>query len=139
MGAVSAGIGLFALGVVGGYLWMLSAALDALRAVNRWLGVDDGFWLLPEYVSFALKVLLASGLSLEFPLVLLLLLRVGVLDVWQLRHYHRHANIVILIFAMFLTPPDPVTQLLMAVPMYALYELCILFAPRRRTAGPRDG
>ena len=101
-----------------------------LGELRRTSGPMPGVWLV---CSGAMAVLS------PIPLDLLLLLRVGVLDVWQLRHYHRHANIVILIFAMFLTPPDPVTQLLMAVPMYALYELCILFAPRRRTAGPRDG
>jgi sec-independent protein translocase protein TatC len=89
-----------------------------------------GVWLVCSAAMAALS---------PIPLVLLLLLRLGVLDVRQLRRYRRHAIIAILVVAMFLTPPDSVTQLLMAVPMYALYELCILFAPRRRTAGPRDG
>jgi sec-independent protein translocase protein TatC len=72
-----------------------------------------------------LKILLAFGLAFQFPLVLLILGWLGVIRAKTLSARRGIAIILIFTVAMFLTPPDPLSQIIMAVPMCLLYELTI--------------
>jgi sec-independent protein translocase protein TatC len=76
-------------------------------------------------VGFSTQLLIAFGLAFEMPVVLLILGRLGLLNSTQLREKRRHAIIVILVIGAVLTPPDVVSQLIMSVPLYLLFELCI--------------
>jgi sec-independent protein translocase protein TatC len=79
-----------------------------------------------RYVSFVLTLLLGAGLVFELPMVSYLLSKMGILTPAFMRHYRRHAIVGILIVSAIITPtPDIVTQLLLAVPMIALYEVGI--------------
>jgi sec-independent protein translocase protein TatC len=88
-----------------------------------------------RYVSFVLALLLGSGLVFELPMISYFLTKLGFLTPAFMRHYRRHAIIVILFVAAIVTPtPDPITQLILALPMMALYEVSILvckFAVRK--------
>lgn len=78
-----------------------------------------------DYFSLATRMLMAFGLMFEAPLVLLMLGRMGLVDAARLRKYRRHAIVVIFIVGAVLTPPDIMTQILMAMPLLVLYELSI--------------
>ncbi|MBP3731394.1 MAG: twin-arginine translocase subunit TatC [Mailhella sp.] len=78
-----------------------------------------------EYLSFALKLLIAFGLVFEMPLFSFFLSRFGILSPAFLRRSRRYAILVIFIVAAILTPPDVISQILMALPMIVLYELSI--------------
>jgi sec-independent protein translocase protein TatC len=108
-----------------GYFVTLPVALELMLRINRWLGVRCEFVELGDYVSFVLKLLICFGLAFELPVIVLALGTVGVVNSGQLRRYRRHVIVGLLVAAMLLTPPDPVTQLLMAAPMALLYEACI--------------
>ncbi len=72
-------------------------------------------------------------------MIFVLLVQLGILDIAMLRHYRPHAVVAVMIFAAVLTPTtDMVTMLLMGVPMYLLYEICIVIAVlrQRRAAKP---
>lgn len=124
-GMLLAAGGLFLGGVAMGYNPTLPAALRALLAVNQWMGVDLGPVQLEDYVGIVLQTLLAFGLAFELPLLLLALGWMGVLPAHVLRERRRYAIVAIFVIAMVLTPPDPVSQIAMALPMCVLYELCI--------------
>lgn len=80
-----------------------------------------------EYWSFLMLMLLAAGIFFELPMVAFVLSRVGMLTPRFLRKYRRHAIVIILIVAAILTPsPDPFNQLIVAVPIYILYEISII-------------
>lgn len=82
-----------------------------------------------RYLSFLFFLVLAFGLSFELPLLLLFLTGVGVISSAQLRSWRRYALIGTVVFAAVATPTqDPYTMLLMAVPIYLLYEGAILVA-----------
>ena len=82
-----------------------------------------------EYWSFILLMILAAGIFFEMPMVAFVLARFGMLTPRFLRKYRRHAIIIILIIAAILTPsPDPFNQLVVAVPIYILYEISIIIA-----------
>jgi sec-independent protein translocase protein TatC len=81
-----------------------------------------------EYLSFSIKFLLAFGLVFEFPVVLVLLARIGVVDAKTMARHRKYAILLIFIFAAVMTPPDFISQLLMAIPLLGLYELSIILS-----------
>jgi len=72
-----------------------------------------------------LKLLIAFGLAFQLPVVLLVLGNMGLVNSVQLRDKRRHVVVGLMILAMLLTPSDPFTMLLMALPLIVLYEICI--------------
>ncbi len=82
-----------------------------------------------EYWGFILLMILAAGIFFEMPMVAFVLARFGMLTPRFLRKYRRHAIVIILIIAAILTPsPDPFNQLVVAIPIYVLYEISIIIA-----------
>jgi sec-independent protein translocase protein TatC len=92
---------------------------------------------LDQYVSFMLALLLGAGLVFELPMISYFLSKMGILTPAFMRKYRRHAIVVILIIAAVVTPtPDMVTQTLLALPMFVLYEVSIFvskFAQKKKT------
>jgi sec-independent protein translocase protein TatC len=81
-----------------------------------------------EYLSFSAKLLLTFGLVFELPLVLTFMARLGLVTVDFLKTNRKYAVLIIFIVAAILTPPDVVSQILMAIPLMALYEVSIMGA-----------
>lgn len=81
-----------------------------------------------DYLDFVIKLLLAFGLIFEMPLFSFFLSRMGLITAQMMRKVRRYAVLCIFIVAAILTPPDVVSQLLMAMPMLLLYEISILVA-----------
>ena len=77
------------------------------------------------YFGFVARLVLVFGIVFELPVVSLLLTKLGILTPKILRKYRRYAIVVIFILAAILTPPDPTTQLLLAIPLVLLYEVTI--------------
>lgn len=115
---------LFILGVLLGYTITLPVALEMMFRWHTWLGIRP-LWTINSYVAFASQLLIAFGLAFEMPVIILVLGRFGILRSTQLRAKRKHVIVGLLILAMLLTPPDVITQLIMAVPLVLLYELCI--------------
>ena len=81
-----------------------------------------------EYLSFSSKMLLIFGLIFEYPPIVFFLAKVGVLKGSWLEKQRRYAIILIFVISAVITPPDVVSQILMALPMMVLYELGIVVA-----------
>jgi sec-independent protein translocase protein TatC len=80
-----------------------------------------------KYISLVSLMIVAFGLSFEFPVVLVFLLIAHVLTTAQLRHWRRYAAVIIVAFAAVITPSqDPYSLFAMAIPMYIFYECSIL-------------
>lgn len=79
-----------------------------------------------EYLGLAMTLILAFGVCFQLPVVLTLLAQIDLVHVDTLRKGRRYAVVGILAAAAFLTPPDPISQIGLALPMYGLYELSIL-------------
>jgi sec-independent protein translocase protein TatC len=111
---------LFAIGLGLGYVvipyaveFLLSLTLPGVETLLR----------LSDYVSFAFTVMLAFGLAFQFPIVLLLLARVGILNYRFLSRRRRWAVLVIVLFAVIVTPGgDPLSSAVLSLVMYALFE-----------------
>ena len=78
-----------------------------------------------EYLSLVMKLIFAFGISFQLPVVLSLLARVGVVDSEFLKNRRKYVIVIIFAAAALLTPPDPITQIGLAIPLLILYELSI--------------
>jgi len=128
---------LFAFGVALGYVIVLPVALRVMLGLHQWMGIQ-AWWTITSYVAFTVQLLIAFGLAFELPMVVMVLGYLGIVSSAMLRAKRRLAIVILLILAMLLTPgPDIFSQVVMAVPMILLYELCIwfirLFERKRRT------
>ncbi len=79
-----------------------------------------------EYLSLVMKLIFAFGLSFQLPVVLSLLARIGVIDSIFLKERRKFVIVIIFAAAAILTPPDPITQIGLAIPLLILYEISII-------------
>lgn len=114
----------FIIGGLFAYIAMMQVAVPFLAGFGQ--GVVTNAWSLAGYISFTLTMILVFGIVFELPVVVGLLSILGVVTPAFLSKYRRHAILVIFIVAAILTPPDPVTQTLLAVPLVVLYEISII-------------
>ena len=79
-----------------------------------------------DYLSFVMNLIFAFGFCFLLPVLLMLLARAGIVNVEQLRSFRRYAIVAAFVVAAILTPPDVVSQVLLAVPLMILYEVGII-------------
>ncbi len=78
-----------------------------------------------SYLSTSTKLLLAFGVSFQLPVIVFILARLGMVDHRDMGKFFRYAVVIILIISALLTPPDPLSQMLMAIPLILLYGISI--------------
>ena len=122
------GAGLFFIGVAFCYFILMPVALAASQMYSRWLGFGALQWRAGDYISFVCKFMLGMGLGFELPVVLLTLVKIGVLNYRLLRSMWRYMIVIVLVLGALLTTPEVITQILMAVPLYMLYEVTVWIA-----------
>lgn len=123
--------GLFLLG--GAMVYFVMMPLVMRLALNQEIppGGEVSIELLPkvsDYLSLITTLIVAFGLSFQLPIILSLLARAGLVQAKSLRKGRKYAVVGIFIFAAFMTPPDLISQFLLAIPVLGLYELGIWFA-----------
>ncbi len=79
-----------------------------------------------EYLSLIMRLIFAFGISFQLPVILSLLARIGLIDSVYLKKRRKYVVVIIFTIAAILTPPDPITQIGLALPLLILYELSIL-------------
>lgn len=85
-------------------------------------------WDLEKYISFITRLILGFGIAFELPIVMAFLSRIGVIDARGFREKQNYALLGICVMSALLTPADPWSMLLMAIPLFLLYQLGIFFA-----------
>jgi len=117
---------LFIAGVVFAYYMVLPPAISFLQNFN-----DDSYDILlqaRDFYSFEIMVLIAMGALFQIPVGIIAATRMGVITPTQLRQGRRYAIVIIAVIAALLPGQDPVTMLMLAAPLWVLYEASILFA-----------
>ena len=79
-----------------------------------------------EYLSLMMTFIFAFGLAFQLPVILLLLVKFGILTIAQLVSFRKYAIVLSFVFAAIVTPPDPFSQISLALPIIILYEISIL-------------
>ena len=122
---ISFGTALFLAGAVLAYGKTLPLVVVAFRQIGRWMGIEQQIITIDTYIPIVLKLIVAFGLVFQMPLIIFVLGCFGMVTSQALREKRRIAVVVAFVLAMFLTPPDPMSQLLMAIPLCLLYELSV--------------
>ena len=112
------------------YFFLLPVAIRFFYSLAAGTGTDGqaAIQLMPDieaYLDFVMMLILAFGLCFQLPVVLTLLGQIGILTYDQLRTGRKFAIVGVFIIAAVLTPPDPISQIAMAVPLMALYEISV--------------
>jgi sec-independent protein translocase protein TatC len=117
---------LFTVGVIAGYY-----ALSVLMPILVTFGVDgaENLWRLRDYVDFVFVWLLGAGILFQLPLFIVILVKLGLVKIATLRKMRKYAVVVAFITSAIITPtPDAISQLIVAVPLYLLYEIGVFAA-----------
>lgn len=131
---------LFTVGAAMAYYMAIPVALTYLLGFGGNVGGVEQEALpgVDNYLNFVMKFIFGFGISFLLPVLLMLLERAGIVTLEQLRGARRYAIVGAFAIAAVLTPPDVVSQLLLAIPLCILYELAIItiwFTRRRRPTG----
>ena len=121
----------FVLGGAIAYLSVVPLSFRFLILIGEGTGVDPQFDI-GFYIGFVLRLLVAFGVVFELPVAAFFLSRIGLLTAQRMRRGRRYAVVIGFVLAALLTPPDPISQLMMALPLVLLYEFSIWVA---RVAG----
>ena len=125
----------FGLGACMVYFAVLPLAMQFFQSMQT----DDIEMLVKvsEYLGLAMTLILAFGISFQLPVILTLLAQIELVNSGQLKKGRRYAIVGILLAAAFISPPDPISQIGLALPVYLLYEVAIFsvkWIERRRAA-----
>ncbi len=128
-------------GIAFAYTFVLPAAYKFFIAMTARTGAE-ALQDLQKYWDFTLAIFFGFGITFEVPVVEMLLVKLGMVSVDQLRHARRYVVVGAFIVAAILTPPDVISQFMLAVPLILLYELGIYLArfikARSRAPEPQD-
>jgi len=124
---------LFLGGCAFAFFFVIPTVLDFLFGFNKWMDLRPEMKI-SSWLSFVTIVPLMFGVSFQLPIVMVFLQKINILTVDIYRTYRRHAILAIAVISMIFTPSDPVSMLMMMVPLTILYEIGILLCGRKSVA-----
>ena len=116
---------LLACGVAYAWNWLIPMLLEYLTNDAQAAGLSTE-WRLTSYTGFIANLAVASGIGFQAPLVTLLILRMEIVSRTTVRSYRRHIWFSAFLLGAFLSPPDPLSLFLVAMPVIVLFEIAVL-------------
>jgi sec-independent protein translocase protein TatC len=118
---------LFIFGMAFAYFLVFPTVFEFMASYNAPLGAEMSTDI-DKYLSFAMNTFLAFGVTFEVPVVVVVLVRMGMVPLAKLREIRPYVIVGAFVISAVVTPPDVLSQLLLAIPMTLLYELGLLIA-----------
>lgn len=118
---------LFMIGVLFGYYIIAPLSVNFLSHYNVDPSILNEFEL-TNYVSTVSMIVLSSAVLFQLPMVVYVLTKAGLVTPEVMKKYRRHAIVAILVIGALLTPPDPISQILIAIPLFGLYQISIFIS-----------
>ncbi len=118
---------LFLTGVLFGYYIISPLSVNFLAHYRVDPSIQNEFELI-NYVSTISMIVLATAVLFQLPIIVYVLTKAGLVTPEGMKSYRRHAIIAILILGALLTPPDPISQILVAIPLFGLYQISIFIS-----------
>jgi sec-independent protein translocase protein TatC len=123
------------------YLYVVSVPLlRFFLEFNDYMGVETQVTL-PNHITLMVDMMLAFGIGFQLPIVLAILGATGLVDSRTLSKHRRHMIVAVVIFSALVTSPSPIDQILLAIPMYILFEVGVLLVKlqeRKKAVGSRE-
>ncbi len=120
------GLVLFVLGLAAGYFWVVPLVLKIMLSFTG--STIKPLWRLGSLLSFIIDLSIPFGILAEFPLISGVLARLGILNPRIFRRYRRYAIFVVFVISAIIAPPEASAMVLMAIPIYLMFELSALVA-----------
>lgn len=117
------------IGISFGYFVITPIALYFFSDFQLYEGIRNE-WDISSYLSVVTLIVFGAGILFQLPVIVYFLTKAGLIGSAFLRKYRKHALIIILIVGAIITPPDPISQILIAVPLLGLYQVSIGIARR---------
>lgn len=133
---VAASVLLFFIGMSFAYFLVFPTVFGFMAGVAP----EGVAWMtdIDKYLSFVLSTFVAFGVTFEVPVVVIVLVRMGVVDIPKLKEWRPYVIVGAFVIGAIFTPPDVVSQIMLALPLWLLYELGIVLARFVGVAPPRD-
>jgi sec-independent protein translocase protein TatC len=123
---------LFLLGVAFGYFILAPFSINFLVGYQLpFVNENESFIKAGSYINYMIMFTLPAGILFELPVLVYYLAKIGLVTDKAMRKYRRHSIVGILLLSAVVTPPDILSQLLVAIPVYVLYEISIGIAARQ--------
>jgi sec-independent protein translocase protein TatC len=120
---------LFFLGVAFGYFFIAPYTVNFFANFTIDENIENR-WTITSYLDTMIPLILGTGLAFQMPLVIYFLAKIGIVTGKFLKEYRRYAIVVILIVAAVITPPDIISQIIVTLPLWLLYEISISLASK---------
>lgn len=120
---------LFFTGILFGYFILMPFSMNFLAGFSMSDSIQN-IWTIKSYINTMMPLVLGSGLAFQMPLVIFFLAKIGIVTGSFLRKNRRYAIVAILIIAAIITPPDVISQVVVTLPLWLLYEISIVLASR---------
>ena len=118
---------LFILGVLFGYYIIIPFSINFLSTYNVSSSIENNIHFI-SFIKTVSTLILSTGFLFQLPIVIFFLTKFNLITSNQLKQYRKHAFVIILLLASILTPPDIFSQVLIALPIFVLYELSIFIS-----------
>ena len=119
-------VGLFATGTYFAYSLLIPISLEFLISFNSNFNEIDQLISVNDYTSFVLIIVFSTGLLFQLPILAFFLSKLNLISSKLLSEKRRYAILLSFVLASFITPPDVISQLILAIPIIFLYEICII-------------
>jgi Twin arginine targeting (Tat) protein translocase TatC len=127
LGYVPLALVMFAAGLAFSYFVVFPLAFDFTTHVSRRLGLEETYGI-AQYFSFMFNIIVPISLLFELPIAVMFLTRIGILNPVRLRKMRRYAYFGLIFIGVLVTPPDFISDLLVALPLILLYEFSVYMA-----------
>lgn len=117
-------------GILFSFFLTIPIANQYLQLFNEGIGTNQ--WTLANYLDYTVILLLANGLAFELAVIMLFLVHYNILSPEAMANKRRHMIVAAFVIGALLTPPDVLTQVMMAIPLIVLYELIIVYGRLRQ-------
>ena len=116
---------LFMIGLLFGYYVLIPISITFFKSLSLGLTFIEINYTLENYLVYLIWILIISSLIFQLPFVILLLNKLGLVDREYLKDHRRHIIVLFFILAAIFTPPDPISQIIVVLPLYILFEFSI--------------
>ena len=112
-------------GLLFGYFILIPISITFFTSLSINLPLIELNYTLENYLIYLIWILIISSFIFQLPFIIILLTKFGLIDRKSLKKYRRHIIVLFFIVAALFTPPDPVSQMLIVIPLYFLFEFSI--------------
>jgi len=120
---------LFILGLSFGYYILIPFSVSFFKSISIPLLESISLnYTLENYLMYLIWILIISSLVYQLPILILFMVKMGIVDIKWLKSNRRYIIVIFFILSALFTPPDPLSQLMVALPLIILYEISIIIA-----------